>query len=188
MKKYNPSFLTIVSLCVILSAGMSYARSGAEERGGRLRPDVSVSFEPYAGPGHESMPVQVVSTTGQLRDGARLIFTDNCLKNRSAKTVRKVVFSLFIFDEKKPEVILETARWAPVDFQAGSFVAGKDLCMGQMTGSLSSTELAAVRRSLEAQPEGTNYRIALGVTEVHFEDGDVWRFEPPAGASRAARK
>jgi hypothetical protein len=147
---------------------------------------LKLSFQPYAGEQHESMPVEVLKlvVTGEfastLNNG---IFVHEWrLRNRSDKTVVRIRSTFFVYRQSEPEKLL-------LKYSNKSLVGGvkispgqswpREKCVGYWCPSEFST--ISARKLLqplfnENEPEGT-YIITMGIDKVWFEDGTTWELE-----------
>jgi hypothetical protein len=163
-----------------LLAGSVHVRSAVVPQALKL------SFQPYAGEQHESMPVEVLKLVvdgafaSTLNDG---VFVHEWrLRNRSDKTVVRLRSAFFVYRQSEPEKLL-------LKYTAKSLVGGikipagrswpAEMCVGYWCPSEFST--ISARRLLqplfnENEPEGA-FIITMGIDKVWFEDGTTWELE-----------
>ncbi len=145
-----------------------------------------LSFQPYAGEQHESMPVEVLKLVvdgafaATVNDG---IFVHEWrLRNRSDKTVVRIRSTFFVYRQSEPEKLL-------LKYSNKSLVGGvkispgqswpREKCVGYWCPSEFSTISACkLLQPLfnENEPEGA-YIITMGIDKVWFADGTIWELE-----------
>lgn len=147
---------------------------------------LKLSFQPYAGEQHESMPVEVLKL---VVDGAFASTLNNGifvhewrLRNRSDKTVVRIRSTFFVYRQSEPEKLL-------LKYSNKSLVGGVKIspgrtwprqeCVGYWCPSEFST--ISARKLLqplfnENEPEGA-YIIMMGIDKVWFEDSTTWELE-----------
>ena len=141
-----------------------------------------VALYPYSGPEFESMPLQVISVVGKSsHDGALFWIRERRLRNRSNKNVVKVSFTAFVYREQSPETLLFQHSLSTLGFD-GPLRAGSEWpapCPKRPKycpyghGMPGPTKLLAPLVKDETL-EG-EYRIAIGVSKVWFDDGSIWK-------------
>ena len=174
--------LSLAMTCTFLAAlalgGLPVPRTSA--RPGSPRPDgLRLNFQPYAGEGHERMPVEVLKFVVNPGSGGMWVHEWR-LKNRSDKSVVKIGRALFVYSEDDPRTLL--LRHALPDYEA-RLAPGRGWPRGECSGyycpggfaMLSADELLKPLAE-GGEPQGA-YRIALGIDKVWFADGTVWELE-----------
>jgi hypothetical protein len=176
-------FATVASTLAILGSVLA---GGAQVRSAVVPPALKLSFQPYAGEQHESMPVEVLKLVvdggfaSTVNDG---IFVHEWrLRNRSDKTVVRIRSTFFVYKQSEPEKLL-------LKYSAKSLVGGVKIppgrswptqkCIGYWCPSEFST--ISARRLLqplfnENEPGGA-FIITMGIDKVWFEDGTTWELE-----------
>lgn len=153
-----------------------------------------VALYPYSGPEFESMPLQVISVVGvSSHDGAGFWIRERRLRNRSDKTVLQASFAAFVYREQSPETLLFQHPLLTVNFSNVSFFAGTEWpapCRKRPKYCPYGHAIPGVTTLLaplvkDATLEG-EYRIAIGVSKVWFEDGSIW--ELPGSQPQAQNK
>jgi hypothetical protein len=161
--------------------GQSAAGAGEKQTSGSQE----ITFEPYTGPGYETMPVQVTSLKGRL-EGEEFVLDNVRLKNNSDKTVTQTRYSLFLFKGDKTDVALAQAKWIVLAHSMDGFTPGATVKVAEHNGALWEKGLEPIKRILAEQEVGDHYHIAVGVTEVRFADDTVWRFNAQDAAKKDA--
>jgi len=129
----------------------------------------TITYQPFRGPGHESIPVEVVSVGGTVRDG----WVGGCetLRNLSSKDIRRVAYGLYVFDVQNQDV--------PVLKRKGGSLSWRE---GLAAGSRKSqtahkfTIGYIFRPLLKEKPLAANYRIEILIRKVWYVDGTVWEY------------
>ncbi|HEX6733003.1 MAG TPA: hypothetical protein VF074_23480 [Pyrinomonadaceae bacterium] len=141
-----------------------------------------VTLHPYSGPAFESMPLQVISVIGKSsHDGVVFWIRERRLQNRSEKRVLKASFAAFVYREQSPETLLFQHHLNTIGFEKVPVLAGTQWpnpCPQEPKYCPYGHAIAGVRRLLAPLiKDGTlegEYRVAIGVSKVWFEDGSVW--------------
>ncbi len=154
-----------------------------------------VTLHPYAGPEVASMPLQVISVVGtSSHDGYSFWIRERRLRNRSDKRVLKASFTAFVYREESPETLLfQHALLHPIGFARVPLLAATDWpapCLEGPKYCPYGHAIPGARKLLaplikDATLEG-EYRIAIGVSKVWFEDGSIW--ELPVNQSKVQNK
>jgi hypothetical protein len=141
-----------------------------------------VALYPYSGSERESMPLQVISVEGELsHDGSIFWIRQRRLKNRSTQRVLRASFAAFIYTEQDPEKLLFQQPLGRVGFERVPLLAGVEWpapCVDRSKYCPYGHAILGVKHLLaplikDSTLEG-EYRIAIGVTKVWFEDGSTW--------------
>lgn len=189
--------VTLFFLGVVATGGAT--QSDAPKFRGNSTSNLHLSFRPYAGAGHEDMPVEVLKFVVKVDwDGTGMYVHEWRLKNRSDKKVVKIRCALFVYNADDPTKLLLRHQLGPIykDDSVPISVNGiwpRQKCEGQWCPSafvmqsaydllhpnwlkpLSPTDLLKPLAK-DGKIEGT-YIIALGIDRVTFSDGTVWEFE-----------
>jgi hypothetical protein len=182
MRTTNLLLLITAFSFILLSSAASFAQSEPRANTDQATAQEIISFEPYRGPGYESMPVQVLSMKGGFEQSEKNVFvlTEVLVQNKSDKTVTgDATFSLFVFKDNEPDTIVKQAFWTVINFSAIDLQAGKKFSMQPITGQLLWPQLKPIKRLLTENSAKEHYRIAIAITKVHFADGSVWQFTAP---------
>ena len=154
-----------------------------------------VILQPYSGPEFESMPLQVIAVVGESsHDGTGFWIRERRLRNRSDKRALKASFTAFVYREQSPETLLfkydlHTVGFANVpvlpgtEWPAPCAYRPKNYCPYAHAIPGASKLLAPLIKDGNLEGE---YRIAIGVSKVWFEDGSIW--ELPGSQSQAQHK
>jgi len=156
-----------------------------------------VTLHPYSGPEFESMPLQVISVIGQSsHDGVIFWIRERRLRNRSDKRVLKASFAAFVYREQNPETLLFQHHLNTIGLAAVPVLAGTEWpnpCSPEPKYCPYGHAIHGARKLLAPLiKDGTlegEYRIAIGVSKVWFDDESVWESGSPAsvveGTTRA---
>lgn len=142
-----------------------------------------VALVPYSGPEFESMPLQVISVVGvSSHDAISFWIRERRLRNRSDKRVMRASFTAFVYREESPEKLLVQYPIHTIVYTEVPLLAGTEWpapCRNQRPNYCpyahaipGATHLLAPFIK-DATLEG-EYRIAIGVSRVWFEDGSTW--------------
>lgn len=180
MKQWNAILIIILMLVLasVITVGGSLKQASRQSEQSKLPSgDWKVKFEPYRGPGYEQMPVQVVSVGGYVTKRGIFFIKHPILRNNAEKDVDQVVFTCYVYDEKKPDTVLIQQRMiaTAVKFYEGRLAAKTDRPSNVEMGWPFSIGRDPLFGSLikDGKLEG-NYRIAVGVSRVVFKDGSEW--------------
>jgi hypothetical protein len=160
---------------VVGATGRDQANGGLPEGGWTIK------LSHYAGPEYESMPLQVTSVKGRVQD-AGIWITERHLVNRSDKAVVRAYFDLFFYNEKEPDVLLFRRPISPISFKGSPLLPGTtfphptDTRVGPDGFALPLVKDLFAPFIKDGRLEG-DYRLAIGVTKVLFEDGSVWELK-----------
>jgi len=133
------------------------------------RPDyarVSLTYYLEARLGYQSLPVRVVSAGGG-KLGAKEPFKvfASALKNATAKKVAAVKVSYFVFKTRDLTEVLEKGETALVQIDLHANETRK-----VKIDVLNFEDSPLLKNKWEDE-----YRIEVAVTEVHYDDGSIWR-------------
>ena len=154
--------LTLAAFCAPVLEPEAKAQSETLVRFSQL------SFTPYnpSRLGYESIPVLVVGAGGGKRSAnERFRIFASSLKNGTTKNVKAVKCGYFIFRSKDLGEVLEKGDTALVAIDLPALQTRKFEIQ-----VLNVDEIPLFRNKLEEQ-----YRIEVAVTEVHYDDGSIWR-------------
>lgn len=128
-----------------------------------------INYQSYRGTGHEHMPVAVNYVIGYRRGGS--LRRRIGLQNRSSKTVQAVELSMYVSDERKPNLVLLKHKGIGFTWPDGLPEGARWELDGQ-------DDLPKMFESLPM--DGTPnvpYRVEVLVSKVRYEDGALWEFE-----------
>lgn len=175
MKRLNSVLILIFVFLLMFGINGVVGQSQSNERESLPAGNWKVSFEPYRGVGYEEMPVEMVSFKGRIvKDGVFFIIQPH-LKNRSENGVKSVYLTCYVYGEQQPTIILvqqDHSAWMNL---YTILPAGEELQTSVWIGHNFSNGENGLFASLikDGKLEG-NYRIAVGISKVIFEDGSVW--------------
>jgi hypothetical protein len=165
----------------VLALNRASGESNAARFDGDSTSRLALSFQPYSGVGHEAMPVEVLKFDVVVGHNTNLWVREWRLKNRSGKAIVKIRPALFVYSESEPDTLLlrhEPRRYVGLSLgpseewpKAPCLPAAKS-CHGAFA-VLPAREWLRPLAESGGRPEG-NYRIALGIDKVWFEDGTIW--------------
>jgi hypothetical protein len=95
--------LSVLTLILFLCATQFQGQSAPVIR--EPAGDWTIKLAPYAGPGHESMPLQVVRVKARVNNSSIWVI-ERRLLNRSDKPVVQASFDLFFYNEQEPDKLL----------------------------------------------------------------------------------
>ncbi|MDQ3819346.1 MAG: hypothetical protein M3362_16945 [Acidobacteriota bacterium] len=178
--KLSSILITLFLLSLLACGDQTTAASGTHTSGGKL----NLNYQPYAGKGHEEMPVEVL--TFDVRGAEGTWVREWRLKNHSDKAVDKIRLTLFVYSKNDPDtLLLRHSTAAKIEYET---ILGVRLSPGEELpkGTCSPTALSCLyafamlsARDLlkplfpNGEPEG-DYIIALGIDKVWFADGTLW--------------
>jgi hypothetical protein len=189
---------TLILVSFIAAIGNQTFSQNPPAVGGRLPAgNWKVALYPYSGPEFESMPLQVIMVRGELaHDGTIFWIRERRLRNRSDKRVLKASFAAFIYTEQNPEKLLFQQPLGTVGLARVPVLARSEWpapCTDPSKYCPYGHGIPGVKKLLaplikESSPEGEpctetgicvqtlegEYRIAIGVSKVWFEDGSIW--------------
>lgn len=191
MKRWSViSILTLVSL-LACSTDIALGQSQPNERDELPKGDLKIRFVPYSGPGYETIPVQVIAVKGEIMSDGRIRIKWPHLRRNSTQTVRTVMLTAYIYDESHPDSVLlrgpiiglgfNPRNWRPQDADFKESPEEKD---PRLRGREWLTEIAYRPLLSPLVKDGKlsgNYRLAVGVSKVVFDDGTVWEQDEPSG-------
>lgn len=161
--------------CVTGATGRGQTNEGLPEG------NWTIKLSHYAGPEYESMPLQVTSVKGRVQN-PDIWITERHLVNRSDKAVVRAYFDLFFYNEKEPDVLLFRRPISPISFKdspllpGAAFLHPTDTRVGPDGFALPLVKDLFAPLIKDGRLEG-DYRLAIGVTKVLFEDGSVWELK-----------
>lgn len=173
--------VTIFFLGVLALSGAT-GQSNAARLDGESISSLHLSFQPYSGVGHEAMPVEVLKFDVVVGHNYHMWVREWRLKNRSGKAIVKIRPALFVYSESEPDTLLLRrevrrsygVRLDPIEeWPKGACLPTAKSCFAAFAVPLPGELLKPLAES--GEPEG-NYRIALGIDKVWFEDGTIWEF------------
>lgn len=173
--------VTLFFLGVVATGGAT--QSNAPKFNGESTTNLHLSFRPYAGAGHEDMPVEVLKFVVDVAsDGTGMWVHEWRLKNRSNKDVIKIRRALFVFSESEPEKLL--LRYNKMSLGNVRIASSRNWPLGECSGNycpsgfgmLSPVKLLEPLARDGEELKG-NYIICLGIDKVWFADGTSWEFE-----------
>ncbi|MDQ3473577.1 MAG: hypothetical protein M3447_07560 [Acidobacteriota bacterium] len=179
MKQQRRTFIFILAAFLMFGAGRSLAQSGSAENSVLPSGNWTVSFGPYAGPGYESAPVQLVSIKGEVRRDGLMMFKAPHWVNHSNKDVRSVEHTVYVYKEPESKPVLFRQRYDRVSFTGGvPLLARSELRMNNRWLQSFASRKDGLMQPLikEGKLEGS-YRIALGISKVYFADDSVWEIQ-----------
>ncbi|MBD0372394.1 MAG: hypothetical protein ICV60_16240 [Pyrinomonadaceae bacterium] len=183
-KMFTGRTSVLLILVLVAFSCVTGATGRGQTNGGLPEGNWTIKLSHYAGPEYESMPLQVTSVKGRVQD-AGIWITERYLLNRSDQAVIRAYFDLFFYNEKEPDVLLFRRPISPLSFK------NRPLLPGDTFPTLTDIKAEPPRLGSFALPlvkdlfaplikdgklEG-DYRIAIGVTKVLFEDGSVWELK-----------
>lgn len=149
---------------------------------GVLAGNWKVALLPYSGPEFESMPLQVISVVGvSSHDATSFWIRERRLRNRSDKRVMKASFTAFVYREESPEKLLFQYPLHTIVYTEVPVLAGTEwpapcpdrpkYCPYGHAIPGATYLLAPLIKDATLEGE---YRIAIGVSKVWFEDRSTW--------------
>jgi hypothetical protein len=182
-------------------------QSDAPKWRGNSSGNLHLSFRPYAGAGHEDMPVEVLKFVVEVTwDGTGIWVHEWRLKNRSEKKVVKIRCALFVYNADDPTKLLLRHQLAPSQSRhlksdglddrvpisvnelwprqkcEGEWCPGEHV-MESPYDLLHPNSIKPLSPTDLLEPLAKDgkiegtYIIALGIDRVVFSDGTVWEFE-----------
>jgi len=152
-----------------------------------------LNFQPYSGPEFEKMPLQVISVVAVCHPPQNgILVRERRLRNRAEKRVIRASFDAFIYREEDPEKLLfrhylgtegfskVPAVFPGTEWPAPCHEANPYYCPYEF-GMSPQVLLAPLMK--DGTLEG-DYRIAIGVTKVWFEDGSIWEIPVTSEAQK----
>ena len=197
--------VTLFFLGVVATGGAT--QSDTPKFRGNSTSNLHLSFQPYAGAGHEDMPVEVLKVVVTVAwDGTGMWVNEWRLKNRSDKNVKRIRCALFVYNADDPTKLLLRHQLAPSQsfhFKSDGLddrvaISVNEIWPRQKCAGLwcpgeflmqSPYDLLHPNRIKSLSPfdllkplaqDGKiegTYIIALGIDRVTFSDGTVWEFE-----------
>lgn len=176
--------MTLVSFGVF-SLGSTLGKSTAPHLNATPKGRLVLSFHPYTGPGHETMPVEVLIFDVVVGYDSMWV-REWRLKNHSEKAVVRIRKSLFIYSEEAPDTLLLRSSTKGLEDVLGVQISpGQEwpegTCSPKALSCQDSYAMPSADKLLkplfkEGAPEG-KYRLALGIDKVWFADGTIWELE-----------
>ena len=172
--------LTLFFLGVVALWGASGQSNAANFDAGSSS-GLHLSFQPYSAVGHEAMPVQVLKFDVVVGHTCNLWVREWRLKNRSGKVIVRIRPTLFVYSESEPATLLlrrEVRGYLGLrldpsqEWPKGACLPAAKSCFAAFAVPLPGELL----KPLAESEEPGNYRIALGIDKVWFEDGTIWEF------------
>lgn len=128
-----------------------------------------ITYVPYRREGFLDMPVRVFNVRGQaVKEPLVRRFS---LKNTSAKPIKKVEISLYVVEDKHPDMDVLSRSRSEYVFAAPLMPGGEQNVEGQDNlGELFRPMLVGGKLS-------GNYRVEVLISKAQFEDGTVWELK-----------
>jgi hypothetical protein len=162
MKRLRIGLIVLAAWCVPLLEREVKAQSETPFNYARL----SIRFYPESRLGYEALPVRVVGAGGG-KLGAKEPFKviAAAVRNATRKNVTAVKFSYFIFRTSDLGEVVEKGETAliPIDLLA------------KESRKVKTDVLNFENSPLFKDKSEDQYRIEVAVTEVHYDDGSIWR-------------
>jgi len=162
--------MLILPLAMLLAINVDKS-VGQEGKRPQVRPGGwTVTAQPYRGPGHESIPVEVLSVTMRNEDH-EFRFTNVILKNRAQKPVKAVKF-IWILTKKEEEetwIVREglSTTWIRLPRQLP--VSEK------LEVELNPRVFRIQEMMLKGLSLSGDYRFEIAVDDVLYADGSSWK-------------
>ena len=157
-------------LTLILSVAFSASLSSAQQANQSLQlpgGKWTLSHHPYSRPGYEKMPLLVTGVKGDATQG--LAISVAAMASRTSKPIMGYKLNWFLFNEKEPNRVLQTAA-TPLIYPA-QFSANESRQVDIPVVSFIKIYKPLLK---DGQLSG-DYRIEVAVSEVQFADGTTWK-------------
>lgn len=157
----------LIALTAVVTAPQALGQSKENKSVKLPAGNYSLRVLPFVGPGYDSIPVVVFSTTSDLPKGAAV--TEVGIENRSGRAVTAVRFGWRLSTEQNREAVLLQGQ-TPLLALRNTLLPGNSVVVLYQV-----TSLARIHEPL--LKNGTlngNFSIEVMVSEIHYEDGSPW--------------